>query len=231
MQRRYLAEAAGSVFDGFAEVEYPDWRALLRALARAAAAKAWRGPLVLDEFPYLSAASPALASVLQAFVDHEARQAGLVIVLAGSSQHLMQGLALDRSSPLYGRAAEALEVQPLPAGFIAEALGLERATESVMAWAVWGAASLESALDAVVLDPAGPLHREPDRLLAEELPPAVSLRPLPTWSSRPWSAGWLPRASRRSDGPATSASFESCSFPRWSPEREEGGRRTGPFAT
>jgi hypothetical protein len=30
----------------------------------------------------------------------------------------------------------------------------------------------------LVLDPMGPLHREPDRLLLEELPPAASLRPL-----------------------------------------------------
>ena len=60
VQRRVLAQAAASVLPGFDEVEYPDWRALLRALARAAEAQGWRGPLVLDELPYLVAASPSL---------------------------------------------------------------------------------------------------------------------------------------------------------------------------
>jgi hypothetical protein len=39
-------------------------------------------------------------------------------------------------------------------------------------------ADIEKAVDRLALDPAGPLHREPDRLLLEEAPPAVSLRPL-----------------------------------------------------
>ena len=33
-------------------------------------------------------------------------------------------------------------------------------------------------MDTLVLDPAGPLHLEPDRLLMEEVPPATALRPL-----------------------------------------------------
>ena len=36
----------------------------------------------------------------------------------------------------------------------------------------------KAAVDALVLDPAGPLHGEPDRLLLEETPPATALRPL-----------------------------------------------------
>ena len=37
---------------------------------------------------------------------------------------------------------------------------------------------LDTAVDALVLDPAGPLHGEPDRLLREETPPATPLRPV-----------------------------------------------------
>lgn len=37
---------------------------------------------------------------------------------------------------------------------------------------------LEARIDALVLDPMGPLHHEPDRLLLEETPSAVELRPL-----------------------------------------------------
>jgi hypothetical protein len=60
----------------------------------------------------------------------------------------------------------------------------------VQACAVWGGVprywelaapfgcDLESAVDALALDPMGPLHREPDRLLLEEQPPALALRPV-----------------------------------------------------
>ena len=60
VQRRYFADSLSSVLDGFAESEYPDWRTLLRALARQAGHAGWRGPLVIDELPYLVAASPEL---------------------------------------------------------------------------------------------------------------------------------------------------------------------------
>ena len=37
---------------------------------------------------------------------------------------------------------------------------------------------LDAAVDTLVLDPSGPLHGEPDRLLLEETPPVTALRPL-----------------------------------------------------
>ncbi len=190
VQRRYFSEVLSTVIEGFSEAEYPDWRSLLRALARQAARTGWRGPLVVDELPYLVAASPELPATLQAFVDHDARQAGLCLVLAGSSQRMMQGLQLDRSSPLFGRAAEAIELQPLPAGFVGEALGTRDAADSVRAWSAWGGVpwywelaerfgtDTGTAVDSLVLDPGGPLHLEPDRLLVAELPPATALRPI-----------------------------------------------------
>ena len=44
--------------------------------------------------------------------------------------------------------------------------------------ALTAGADLPEAVDALVLDPAGPLHSEPDRLFLEETPPALALRPL-----------------------------------------------------
>jgi len=190
VQRRYFAESVAGVLEGFADSEYPDWRTLLRGLARQARQTGWRGPLVFDELPYLVAASPELPSVLQGVLDHEARAAGLCVALAGSSQHMMQGLQLDRSSPLFGRATEGFELHPLPAGYIGRALGLDRPARSVEAWAAWGGiprywelaepfgADIDTAIDTLVLDPRGTLHAEPDRLLVEEVPPATSLRPI-----------------------------------------------------
>lgn len=190
VQRRYVAEALSARLEGFAEAEYADWRSLLRALARQSRQIGWRGPVVVDELPYLVAASPELPATLQAFVDHEARQAGLCLGLAGSSQRMMQGLQLDRSSPLFGRADLAIELQPLPAAYIDRALGTSDPVRSTLAWSAWGGvprywelalpfgADTDRAVDSLVLDPGGPLHLEPDRLLVEELPPATALRPL-----------------------------------------------------
>jgi len=107
---------------------------------------------------YLVESSPAFPSVLQAWLDHEAHQAGLRVVVAGSSQHMMQGLTLDASTPLYGRAAEAFCLKPLPAGTIQQALGVADPVDGARAFAAWGgiprywelAAPFGSDLDAAV---------------------------------------------------------------------------------
>jgi uncharacterized protein len=190
VQRRYFAEAVSAHAAGFADVEYPDWRALLRALSRELGRGGKRRSIVVDEFPYLVASSPELPSTMQAWVDHEAKDAGVVLVLAGSSRRMMQGAALDPSSPLYGRAHEAFEVRPLSAAYIAEAQGFSQPADAIRAYAAWGGipwywelaarfgVALEDALDALVLDPSGPLHQEPEHLLAEETPSAAALRPI-----------------------------------------------------
>ncbi|OGV72794.1 MAG: hypothetical protein A3K19_28365 [Lentisphaerae bacterium RIFOXYB12_FULL_65_16] len=190
IQRHYLAESVASVLPGFHEVQYPDWGSLLSRLAREAVTRDWHGPVVLDEFPYLAVTSPELPSVLQRWLDHEAIPAGVAVVLAGSSQRMMQGLVLDGAAPLYGRARVTMALQPVGAGYIQEALDLSDARQAVEAYTAWGGTpwfwelaaphgpAVETAIERCVLDPMSPLHSEPDRFLAEEMPPALSLRPI-----------------------------------------------------
>jgi len=189
LQRQRFAEAIGAVLPGFAEVEYRDWGSLFTRLAREAQRAGLRGPIVIDELPYLVTASPDLPAILQRFVDHEARQARLVVVVAGSSQRMMQGLVLDREAPLFGRASEAFAIKPLSPKWLGPALGLRTAIDIVSTWNVWGGMprywelaadypERRAAVDGLVLDPSGPLHDEPSRLLREETPPAIGLRPL-----------------------------------------------------
>jgi AAA+ ATPase superfamily predicted ATPase len=190
VQRRYLATAIAEVFPGFADVSYPDWSALLNRLAREAIASKWTGPLVIDELPYLVLSSPELASVLQRWVDHDARAAKLRVALAGSSQRMMQGLALTAAAPLYGRAHALFEVKPLRAALLRKAFATRSIIEVSELNAAWGGIprywelasdvglDVLQQVDRLVLDPLGPLHAEPERLLLEELPPAVELRPL-----------------------------------------------------
>jgi len=190
IQRRHLAEALALRIDGFAEVTYPDWAALFSRLAREAKALRWRGPLVLDELPYLVEVSPELPSVLQRFIDHDAAEARLVVAIAGSSQRMMQGLVLDAGAPLFGRARELLHITPLEPRHLSAAFKLRKAADVVPLHVAWGGIprywelaldhgdELNRCIDALVLDPLGPLHDEPSRLLIEEMPPAVELRPV-----------------------------------------------------
>jgi len=190
VQRRYLATALAERLPGFADVHYPDWASLVARLAREARQNRWRGPLVIDELPYLVAGSPELPSVLQRFVDHEARDAKLVFALAGSSQRMMQGLVLEANAPLYGRAREILEIGPLAAPLLGNVFRRSTASEIVEHYTAWGGVPwywelaadtggrAKARIEKLVLDPLGPLHREPDHLLIEEIPSAMELRPI-----------------------------------------------------
>lgn len=190
VQRKYLAIAIDQVLPGFAAVEYPDWVTLFFRLARDAKAANWKGPLILDELPYLIITTPELPSVLQKFIDNEAKQANLIIALSGSSQRMMQGAILDVSAPLYGRAQELIKLGPISVSYIGEALNVTSPVEIIESYAVWGGiprywelvanrgAEFLETIDSIVLDPMGQLFDEPNRLLLEESPSAITLRPI-----------------------------------------------------
>jgi AAA+ ATPase superfamily predicted ATPase len=189
-QRAYLARAFAEVLPGFADVTYPDWERLFARLAADALARNFAGPIVIDELPYLVAASPELPSVLQRWIDHDARRARLAVALAGSSQPMMQSLVLAQDAPLYGRARVLLDLQPLAPTYLPQLVGRVSGARFVEHWAAWGgvprywelAASQHGPaarrLVALALDPLGPLFSEPERLLLEESPPALEVRPV-----------------------------------------------------
>jgi AAA+ ATPase superfamily predicted ATPase len=125
------------------------------------------------------ARAPELPSLIQKHFDRNPTR-GLHLLVAGSSQRMMQGLVLDRSAPLFGRATEILKIPPLAAGWIGEALSIGDAREEVEAFAHWGGVpwywelandfpSLGEAVRCLVLDPLGVLHEEPGRLLLDDL--------------------------------------------------------------
>ncbi|HEX7551838.1 MAG TPA: ATP-binding protein [Candidatus Methylomirabilis sp.] len=110
LQRVAVATELARLLPGFDRVTYPDWDALLT--------QAWEqaspGTVVaIDEFPALGAVASELPSLLQKRLDSPSAR-GSHLVVAGSSQRMMQGLVLDRSVPLYGRATEILRIEPLP---------------------------------------------------------------------------------------------------------------------
>ena len=190
LQRAYFARAISQALPGFADVTYPDWERLLSRLAGDAKAAGFTGPIVIDELPYLVARSPELPSILQRWIDHDARRAKLRVALAGSSQRMMQGLVLSHAAPLYGRAHVTLDLTGLSPDHLHEAFGRLSPAAVVEHWAAFGGVprywelaaerpgSARDRVLALALDPLGPLFAEPDRLLLEENPPAVELRPV-----------------------------------------------------
>lgn len=174
LHREHLARELAASIEGFDQVSYPDWSALLERWWREAPSGT---VLALDEFPSLARRSPELPSLLQRLVDlGEPRS----LALCGSSQRMMHGVVLDGSAPLYGRAREILRVQPLDARWLQRALGIRSPAAVVDHWAAWGGvprywelaadyADRRTALRELALDPLGVLHREPERLLLDDL--------------------------------------------------------------
>jgi AAA+ ATPase superfamily predicted ATPase len=142
------------------------------------------GPVVLDEFPYLSMAAPALPSILQREID-QGVSAGtdITLLLCGSALSVMGGL-LRGSAPLRGRAGLELMVRPFEYQLAARYWGLSDPRLAVLHNAVVGgtpayrdAVSADSPrslgdfddwVTRTVLSPATPLFREARYLLAEE---------------------------------------------------------------
>jgi hypothetical protein len=114
---------------------FPDWSALLRALAEPATAAEPNVPstpirpsrlVVIDEYPYLLAKSPGIASAIQLAYDEAklGRQPPLRLVLCGSSMSVMAGL-LSGQRALRGRAILDLVIDPFDFREAAAFWGLE----------------------------------------------------------------------------------------------------------
>lgn len=179
LQRRQLAAVIAGKIPGFDHVQYPDWESLFENLGNALQAQT---ALCLDEFPYLVKSDPSLPSLLQKLVDTMPRRK-FHLILCGSSRQMMQGLVLDSTSALYGRADEILKIQPLEPGWLVPALKCP-AAEAVAEYAVWGGvprywelraeeASLQEAICRLILDRHGVLHEEPLRLFLDDMRESV----------------------------------------------------------
>ena len=179
LQRARLADAISAIIPGFEKAVYPDWESLFINLRNAAKSSF---TLCLDEFPWLVKSDPALPGVLQKMCD-EAKNRSFHIILCGSSQQMMQGLVLDSSAPLYGRAHEMMKLTPLEAGWIQDALSCTP-EQAITEYSIWGGIprywelrmqenSTEAAIRNIILDRYGVLHEEPMRLFLDDMRESV----------------------------------------------------------
>lgn len=156
-----------------------DWLAVLHYLAKAAE----RRPglvVVLDEFPYLADADPALPSIVQKFWDSGApRQGNLKLLLCGSMIAQMEELLAERN-PLYGRKTLTLDLAPLSFREVAQFVPRFTAEDKLMTCSVFGGmpfylqlldrgATLQSNVIELLLTQTGSLVDEPVVLLQSEL--------------------------------------------------------------
>jgi hypothetical protein len=77
---------------------FPDWEGLLRYVAERMGAESFL--FVLDEFPYLPAAAPALPSILPSLRDHEWPGTRMKLVLSGARITAMRQLEGRFHAPL-----------------------------------------------------------------------------------------------------------------------------------
>lgn len=158
-------------------LRFGSWEEALETLGELAREK----PLavVLDEFQWLVAAQPALASILQRHWDRWQREGTpLTLILSGSALRLMEGL-LEPGAPLYGRA----DYRPLLGALDyrdAAAFAPERATAEAKLrryavlggtpqYQVWaGRGALRETIAARILSKGESLYEEPLHLLREE---------------------------------------------------------------
>ena len=179
VQRIQLANTIGEKIKGFDSVVYPDWESLFTNLNNVV-----REPFTLsiDEFPYLVKSSPALPGTIQKIIDNVPDRK-YNLILCGSSQQMMNGLILDATSPLYGRADEIMKITPLEAGWIADALNCNP-DQAITEYSVWGGVprywelraeekSFKEAVTNIILDRYGVLHEEPTRLFLDDMRESV----------------------------------------------------------
>lgn len=90
---------------------FSDYDAALKELTLLSQDK--RVVVVIDEYPYLAKAKPAISAMLQHLIDHKWNESKMYLILCGSSMSFMENQVLGKESPLYGRRTGQFKIEPL----------------------------------------------------------------------------------------------------------------------
>jgi len=160
------------------DFSFPNWEAAFQFLSTLCQDE----PLtvVLDEFPYLINANPAVPSVLQKVWDETLCHTRAFLILCGSSISMMEQETLGYRSPLYGRRSGQWLLEPLEFQAARQFFPRYSLEQQVEAWAILGgvpaylqcfndAQSIEANVKEQILRPGRFLYEEPQFLLMAEL--------------------------------------------------------------
>ncbi len=164
-------------------LRFADWREAISYLF--AEPRLRTVPVVIDEFPFLSKASPSLPSILQHVIDRTAiPREGPSLLICGSAQSVM-GRLLAGQAPLRGRANLELRLRPFDHWLAAKYWGISDPKLAAMVHAIVGGtpayrefvsgdapadrSDFDDWVTRTVLNPATPLFLEARYQLAEEV--------------------------------------------------------------
>ncbi|HHG75514.1 MAG TPA: ATP-binding protein [Persephonella sp.] len=109
---RFKNIAADSLNDQLLKsIEINDWETLFRYIFQ----KDHKKKLIIavDEFQYLAKVNKAVPSIFQSIWDSVLKDKNVMLILSGSLIGLMYDIALNYSSPLYGRRTAQIKLQPM----------------------------------------------------------------------------------------------------------------------
>lgn len=157
---------------------FTDYNAALAELTALAANE--RLIVVIDEYPYLAKAYPAISSMLQHIIDHKWSDSSMFLILCGSSMTFMENQVLGQESPLYGRRTGQIRVEPMDYRETAVFHPELSDEENALIYGITGGVphyinklnvrgSVDDAILDNVLDRSAYLYEEPYNLLKQEL--------------------------------------------------------------
>ena len=175
-----------------------EWESLLDGLEGERLATNWRGPVVIDNaFSIIS-----MSGGLRREINHTRRSRTALSLIYTSHLHVTNPNLVELE-----REGRVIEVPPLGAGLVTKVCPELEPAEQVVFYSAWGGIphywqlaapfgkDFGRAVEALVLDPDGPLHEEPDYLLRHEAPSALpSLAVVETMGA---GAHWLPEIGMR----------------------------------
>lgn len=178
LNRGRFAQAVAH-FAGMPEIgegTFSDWRPLFHMLATSRPQE--RKLLVIDEFPYLVEGDGAFPSILQYAWDEVLRSANVMLILCGSSTHMMEEAALSHASPLYGRSTAQIRLKPLEFEELQTGFGWLSFEDQMRVHAITGGVpkyleffdgqSVEEVIQRDILSTSGFLYNEPRFLLSQD---------------------------------------------------------------
>jgi AAA+ ATPase superfamily predicted ATPase len=160
------------------EFTYPDWETAFTALADLA--REQRFIVVVDEYPNIVRAEPAVSSLLQGVWDRVLQHTHLFLVLTGSILGIIRRETLAADAPLYRRHTWPFELQPMLVGDLVSFFPDYSAEDLVETYAVLGGmpyylnsvsphTSLLKNIEQEILSPSGSLFNEVRLQLHEEI--------------------------------------------------------------
>ena len=145
-----------------------------------ALSKEQRIVFVIDEYPYLAKAKPAISAMLQHIIDHKWTDSQMYLILCGSSMSFMESQVLGKESPLYGRRTAQFKIMPLDYKETAVVHPNLSEEDNALIYGITGGVphyinkldvrdSVDEALMENLFDRSSYLYEEPANLLKQEL--------------------------------------------------------------